>query len=112
MYTYAYYIKVDNCDSATEVGYAGLTCADSYGEAYKNISSVYEDPHNCITHLELDEFDALAPCIELPPYVVQNIIDNGGDYVEECADVEVCKGKGRLINGISSKDNSCEDFMK
>lgn len=83
MYTYAYCIKVGCCDDATEISYTGLTCADSYGEAYKNISSVYEDPHNCITRLELNEFEALAPCIEFPPYIIQNIIDNNGDYKED-----------------------------
>ena len=82
MYTYAYYIKVEN-DDVQDIGYTGLTCAESYSEAYKNIASIYEDSDTCITHLELDEFDALAPCIELPPYIVQNIIDNGGDYKEE-----------------------------
>lgn len=89
MYTYTYYIKVSDGDSATEIGYAGLTCAGSYSEAYKNISSIYEDSDICITHLELDEFDALAPCIELPPYIIQNIIDNGGEYKEEEENPEV-----------------------
>lgn len=83
MYLYAYYIRVCDNDSRSTIGYTGLTCADNYSEAYHNISSIYEGPDACIIHLELDEFDAFAPCIELPARIVQNIIDNNGEYKDD-----------------------------
>ena len=87
MYLYTYNISIYDNDSHSECGHTGIVFADCYANAIHYIEDVYTSRDEYLTRIELREFDnGLAPCFEMPHFVIQGIIDNDGDY---CSDARM-----------------------